>query len=501
MARSGKRGRRVGKGKPTPAKVEAILDAVRNDGPVTLRDRVVGFERVPASSLRPHPENWRRHPKEQAAALRGVMREVGFAGAVLARRTEGGGLEIIDGHLRHELLGQQAVPVIVTDLTAEEARYLLAVHDPLAAMAEADGDGLRRLLETIRSDELSVQRLLARMRADAKMSNEASGPRAMPVFPLAVIEEAAFAHFRATGFPYRALTRHECMQEINALAAMPSDNLLMTNAGYHVADTYHPHRFHGAAEGMRSPISAFAHDGLLRKALRLALEDGRSLGRDYPTTLNIVSGVQACANFRPGFALLLYRRFCPSGGIILDTSTGYGGRLVGFLASDAALYVGIDPSTLTHEGNTKLARDLGVADRIELHNLPAEEVPTEAVRGRCDFAFTSPPYFRKERYADEGTQSNLRFRDPAAWREGFLAPMLRLQFAALRPGSMSAINVADVLIGNSTYPVTEWVLEAATAAGFEHVGTEQFQTRGRRVGPGPSEPVAIEPVLLFRKAV
>lgn len=68
---------------------------------VTIRDRVVELRRVPASDLLPNPANWRRHPKAQREALQGVLEEVGFAGAVLARETSDG-LMLIDGHLRAE---------------------------------------------------------------------------------------------------------------------------------------------------------------------------------------------------------------------------------------------------------------------------------------------------------------------------------------------------------------------------------------------------------------
>ena len=65
-----------------------------------IRDRIQEFTRVPASELAPSPRNWRTHPQEQREALRGVLTEIGFASAILARRRDDGRLEIIDGHLR-----------------------------------------------------------------------------------------------------------------------------------------------------------------------------------------------------------------------------------------------------------------------------------------------------------------------------------------------------------------------------------------------------------------
>jgi len=91
-----------------------------------FRDRVVELRRVPASELEPHPKNWRRHPERQRAALRAMLREVGFADALIARQDQSGKLVLIDGHLRKSLGPRSTVPVLVVDLDEEEADKLLA---------------------------------------------------------------------------------------------------------------------------------------------------------------------------------------------------------------------------------------------------------------------------------------------------------------------------------------------------------------------------------------
>ena len=94
-----------------------------------VRDRIIDFRRVPASELIPHPKNWRRHPREQAAALTGVLQEIGFADAVLVRETLEG-LQLIGGHLRQDQIGDGLIPVAGSDVDETDADILLATLDP-----------------------------------------------------------------------------------------------------------------------------------------------------------------------------------------------------------------------------------------------------------------------------------------------------------------------------------------------------------------------------------
>jgi len=126
---------------------------------MTMKDRVKELRRVPASELRANPKNWRRHPPAQEAALRGVLEDIGFADAVIARETADG-LELIDGHLRQEVMGDQSIPVLIVDVTEEEADKMLLTLDPLAAMARPDQDQLLSLLKSVEIESDAVNIML-----------------------------------------------------------------------------------------------------------------------------------------------------------------------------------------------------------------------------------------------------------------------------------------------------------------------------------------------------
>ena len=131
------------------------------------RNRIVGFERIKARELVANPMNWREHGAEQRAALTGMLDEVGWVGAVIARRRGDGRLELIDGHLRQELDPDAEIPVLVVDLDDAEAKKVLATHDPIGAMAATNALALDALVAECAFDSEELQRIVANWLVDA----------------------------------------------------------------------------------------------------------------------------------------------------------------------------------------------------------------------------------------------------------------------------------------------------------------------------------------------
>lgn len=181
-----------------------------------IRDRIKDFRRVRASQLRPHPKNWRIHPSAQQDALRGVLAEIGYAGALLARELPDGTLELIDGHLRAETTPEAEVPVLVLDLDESEAAKLLALHDPLTGMAEANEEALAELLGQVETESDAVQALLDGMLAEPESTEdepEAGENLAIPEAFQVVVEcrdeaeqQTVFERMTGEGYSCRLLT-------------------------------------------------------------------------------------------------------------------------------------------------------------------------------------------------------------------------------------------------------------------------------------------------------
>ena len=138
-----------GDGKPLPTfnggNPVIVQDPSLTDSsdPQQIRDRIVDFRRVKGKDLLSNPNNWRMHSEEQRGVLRDLLGDIGIANALIARQTQSGKLEIIDGHLRQDTNPNIEWPVLVLDVTEEEATKLLLSLDPLAGMATGNLDRLR----------------------------------------------------------------------------------------------------------------------------------------------------------------------------------------------------------------------------------------------------------------------------------------------------------------------------------------------------------------------
>jgi hypothetical protein len=137
-----------------------------------IRDRIKEFRRVKAFELRPNPKNWRTHPQAQQDALRGVLAEIGYADALLARELPDGGLMLVDGHLRAETTPDMEVPVLVLDVTESEADKILATLDPLASLAVSDTEKLEALLADVDTQSAAVQEMLDGLSGESKPKTE-----------------------------------------------------------------------------------------------------------------------------------------------------------------------------------------------------------------------------------------------------------------------------------------------------------------------------------------
>ena len=473
---------------------------------------------VPIDSLRAHPRNPRRGQLDaivESLKLHGQYRPViaQLDGTVVAgNHTLAAARALGWSEIAATLLDiddEQAQRIMLVDnRTSDLAVYddaeLYALLDELARSDAAlsgtgyDDDDLFELLQSLDSDALPALDDLDE--TSAPSDDESIAARTFDIFDRELVERTIFECVRAQGFPYPPrVPLHRAMIEINALAALPTTALPTSRLGLAVADGYHPHRFDISVTGKISPLACFNDERRLRICIARMLDEGHGFtDGTFRAAVSLTRGAMAASNFRPAFALSVLRKYGAESTTMLDCSTGFGGRLVGFLASHLHTYVGIDPSTKTDAANRVLIDELcPPSKRAGLICAPAEDVDVSQLP-QCDVAFTSPPYFVKERYADEPTQSFVRYPTIDAWRDGFLAPLLRLQHAALVEGAANVINIADVTVGKTTHPLVEMTCELGTASGFDVEQIDELRLTHRYGANMPTE-VTVEPVIVMRR--
>ena len=217
----------------------------------------------------------------------------------------------------------------------------------------------------------------------------------------------------------------------------------------------------------------FYDDDFLKKAIRIAIQYGKST----PQPSSIYSGIGLCgslpSNFRPMNALGIWNRFTEPGDTVLDFACGFGGRLLGALSSKNNLkYIGCDPNTETQSHLKELGDYIeevtGRKNSFELHICGSEDL--KIPDNTADFAFSSPPYFDLELYSTEETQSSIKFPTLESWLEGYVRGTIKMLYKALKPKKFYAVNIADFTSpsGGICHFVDEWS-RISEEEGFERM--------------------------------
>lgn len=142
----------MGDGLPSPTRWgDRMTDTQR------WKDQIIDFVRIRVGDLQANPANWRVHTQRQRAAVTGALDEVGKVNPLLFNQRTG---RLIDGHLRQSLDPDEVWPVLVLDVDEETEHKILATLDPLAGLAETDGEKFYALVQGVTFANVDVGKLL-----------------------------------------------------------------------------------------------------------------------------------------------------------------------------------------------------------------------------------------------------------------------------------------------------------------------------------------------------
>jgi hypothetical protein len=212
-----------------------------------------------------------------------------------------------------------------------------------------------------------------------------------------------------------------------------------------------------------------------------------------------VSFCQYAVNFPPLTAKFLYERFTEEIKHqdvinIYDPSMGWGGRILGAMSVNeqprTIHYIGTDPNrdhdienglTKYHDVvrffNEKSSRGNSLYTKIhsaEIFQEGSEEIHKniefQKYKGKIDLIFTSPPYFAKEAYSEDDSQSYKKFSQYELWREGFLRETLKTCAEYLRDDRYLLWNIADAVFDGDMLPLENDSIEILKEYGLEYRG-------------------------------
>ena len=171
-----------------------------------------------------------------------------------------------------------------------------------------------------------------------------------------------------------------------------------------------------------------------------------------------VVGRHVVSFFKPAVAAAVYKNWIKPGTVnpvVWDPSGGFGARMLGlFSMFDQAVYITNEPAFWTKQDLRSLACDIQEslgqqAEIVVLHkgseHAAADISDLVEKKGKLDLVFTSPPYFKTERYFDEPGQCWREYPEESTWIEKYVKPTLTIAYDNLKDGAFLVINVSNKL--------------------------------------------------------
>ena len=221
----------------------------------------------------------------------------------------------------------------------------------------------------------------------------------------------------------------------------------LNNIGANILTQFFPEILDVVKSGKASPRDFFKDDKRLLGYCRTVLKYCTSPLEMFK--MMSFRGSSRCYNFRPATAKALYELYGKENSKVLDTSSGFGGRLLGFFtAKNTSEYVGIDPNTADSCNKFILymsryfTNKKAYVNQIGSEDFTIENYPQ--YENYFDISFTSPPYFNIERYSDDITQSHVKFNTYDLWVDGFYRNTIYNSCNALKLDGVFAVNISWV---------------------------------------------------------
>jgi hypothetical protein len=308
-----------------------------------------------------------------------------------------------------------------------------------------------------------------------------------------------FLYWRKKGYPHYNSNEYDKQKELLSLILFDENTIFKNKTIKQTMHclgfiwTYFPNWIDVQYGNQKTIRDLWNDDIELKKLIYKTYQWEKKFGNGYITVnrlrqnSKVYLSKQSVSNFRPTAAKFIYNKY-GNKGVVWDMSSGWGGRLFGFLSSDCKKYIGTEPSKNTFEGLTKLKNDFSLKE-IELLNYGSEFYIPEP--NSLDLCFTSPPYFDTEKYSDDDNQSYLKYPSKDLWLNDFYKRTLQNCYNGLKINSHLIINIANT-------PKHKW-LESETLKICDDLGFKYIDTLNLELSSISGNGAKYEPIFIFQK--
>lgn len=163
-----------------------------------------------------------------------------------------------------------------------------------------------------------------------------------------------------------------------------------------------------------------------------------------PYLSEIKRGIYFCTGltkntmFRPHLAKTIVSSF--EGSTVLDPCAGWGGRMLGTLASGKK-YIGFEPNEETYDGLQRLLKFIG--ESAVIYKTGSENI-NQHLNEVINIILTSPPYFNLEVYSDSLNQSENMYKTYEDWKNKWLSNVVEQSLSKLSQNGVSCWNVHNI---------------------------------------------------------
>ena len=186
-------------------------------------------------------------------------------------------------------------------------------------------------------------------------------------------------------------------------------------------------------------------------------------------------------NFPPVIAKTLYEHFLPkkNKNIVYDCCSGFGGRFLGSIMSDRNIhYIGNDVNSKIFNDDSYnqlvkfIEKNLGIESSYHIEKRGSEEMDKsdelKKFIGSVDLFITSPPYFSKEKYSRDKSQSYLKYPNYKDWIQIYFRKSFEIVHRSLKSKGICLLNISDININDTYFPLELDSINIMEDIGFKY---------------------------------